>query len=278
MRTDTDPTTHLPMDNLTYAGGASAPTTYGRYTSAANIGVYLWSLVSAQDLGLVTPGTAQQMARATLGTVSRMDRYDGFLYQWYDTTTGARIVNPTPGACDADRRPPPSTTATSCPTSTTAGTPRGSSSRRRRCRRAGRSRAAARPDGLQHLLRRPRPDGLQRRTTAFAGNQPSGQMYGGYYAGLPPTQGTTGSTTTTTARSTPTRGSAPTSAWARSRCPPTCGGAAGASCPRRSAPPTPTSRGRASGRWPAAGCSRRIPSPARSSRSGRGTTPTLARP
>src|ERR1700753_2657338 len=51
---DVDPTTHLPLDNLTYAGGATTPTTYGRYTSAANLGVYLWAVVAARDLGLIS--------------------------------------------------------------------------------------------------------------------------------------------------------------------------------------------------------------------------------
>ena len=49
---DVDPATNLPMDNLTFAGATATPTTYGRYTSAANIGVYLWAVVSARDLGL----------------------------------------------------------------------------------------------------------------------------------------------------------------------------------------------------------------------------------
>src|ERR1039458_1018302 len=43
---DVDPNTHLPMDNL----GANGE---GRYTSASNIGVYLWAVVAANDLGLV---------------------------------------------------------------------------------------------------------------------------------------------------------------------------------------------------------------------------------
>src|SRR6266550_4347405 len=34
--TDVDPTTHLPLDNVTFAGGSATPTGYGRYTSAAN--------------------------------------------------------------------------------------------------------------------------------------------------------------------------------------------------------------------------------------------------
>src|SRR5690349_15946660 len=41
---DVDPTTHLPLDNVTFAAGAATPTGYGRYTSAANIGVYLWAV------------------------------------------------------------------------------------------------------------------------------------------------------------------------------------------------------------------------------------------
>jgi hypothetical protein len=51
---DVDAQTHLPLDNLTYAGGSATPTDHGRYTSSANIGVYLWSLVSASDLGLIS--------------------------------------------------------------------------------------------------------------------------------------------------------------------------------------------------------------------------------
>jgi hypothetical protein len=49
---DVDPATHLPLDNVTFAGGSAAPTGYGRYTSAANIGVYLWAVVAARPRGL----------------------------------------------------------------------------------------------------------------------------------------------------------------------------------------------------------------------------------
>ena len=50
---DVDQATNLPMDNITFAGGSASPTSYGQYTSAANIGVYLWAVVSARDLGLI---------------------------------------------------------------------------------------------------------------------------------------------------------------------------------------------------------------------------------
>src|SRR5580700_3593441 len=78
---DVDPATNLPMDNLTFAGGSdppATPTTYGRYTSAADIGVYLWSVVSARDLGLISEAQARARIEATLTEVQRLQRYDGF--------------------------------------------------------------------------------------------------------------------------------------------------------------------------------------------------------
>ena len=54
---DVDPGTHLPLDNL----GPGA--TRGAYTSAANIGVYLWAVVAARDLGLISTSRAQRLAR-----------------------------------------------------------------------------------------------------------------------------------------------------------------------------------------------------------------------
>ena len=80
--------THLPLDNLTFAALFAPPTGYGRYTSAANIGVYLWAVTAAQDLGLVTRPRARELVTATLREVAHLKRFDGFLYQWYDTTTG----------------------------------------------------------------------------------------------------------------------------------------------------------------------------------------------
>ena len=90
---DVDPVTHLPLDNL---GPGS---TRGAYTSAANIGVYLWSVVSAVDLRLITRAKADAMLKATLGEVGRLKRTYGFLYQWYDTGTGHVLQNPGQGDC-----------------------------------------------------------------------------------------------------------------------------------------------------------------------------------
>jgi hypothetical protein len=90
---DVDPVTHLPLDNL----GPGA--VRGAYTSAANIGVYLWALVAARDLHLINTPTADRMASATLREVASLKRYAGFLYQWYDTDNGNVLLNPGQGDC-----------------------------------------------------------------------------------------------------------------------------------------------------------------------------------
>jgi Putative glucoamylase/Protein of unknown function (DUF3131) len=95
---DVDPNTHLPMDNF----GANG---VGTYTSAANIGVYLWAVVAANDLGLVSRPQARSLIEATLTEVRSMKRFDGFLYQWYDTTTGTTIRNPGDINCSAETTP-----------------------------------------------------------------------------------------------------------------------------------------------------------------------------
>ena len=92
--TDVDPVTHLPLDNL------GPGTVRGEYTSAANVGVYLWAIVSAHDLGLITTQKADQLASSTLNEVSTLKRYDGFMYQWYDTNNGNVLLNPGQGDCD----------------------------------------------------------------------------------------------------------------------------------------------------------------------------------
>ena len=90
---DVDPVTHLPLDNL-----GPGPVR-GTYTSAANIGVYLWAVVAARDLGLIDTAPADQLAGATLGEVAMLKRYDGMLYQWYDTNNGNVLLNPGQGDC-----------------------------------------------------------------------------------------------------------------------------------------------------------------------------------
>jgi hypothetical protein len=90
---DLDPKTHLPLDNL------GPGKVRGNYTSAANIGVYLWAVVAAHDMGLISRSRAEALARSTLRAVSSLKRFDGFLYQWYDTDNGRVLLNPNQGDC-----------------------------------------------------------------------------------------------------------------------------------------------------------------------------------
>jgi hypothetical protein len=96
---DVDPNTHLPLDNL------GPGDVRGEYTSAANIGVYLWAVVAAGDLKLISRPQEVSMARATLTELTRLKRTYGFLYQWYDTNTGDVIRNPGDIDCDQETQP-----------------------------------------------------------------------------------------------------------------------------------------------------------------------------
>lgn len=70
----------LPPDNF-----QEDPDALAHRTSPTNIGLYLLSVVSARDLGWI--GTVESVERleATLLTMSRLARFRGHFYNWYDT-------------------------------------------------------------------------------------------------------------------------------------------------------------------------------------------------
>src|SRR5437899_7936164 len=70
-----------------------------------NIGVYLWAVVSARDLGFIGRPEARARLTATLTEVQSLKRSSGFLYQWYDTTTGHVIRNPGDVDCAGETTP-----------------------------------------------------------------------------------------------------------------------------------------------------------------------------
>src|ERR1700750_1956760 len=78
----TDPATGLPADSLDADGTTSVQ------TSATNIGAYLWSAVAAQRRGIISHRELVSRLSRTVGTLSRMERYDGLYYNWYDAHTG----------------------------------------------------------------------------------------------------------------------------------------------------------------------------------------------
>ena len=62
-------------------------------------------MVAAKDLGLITSAQANDLAGATLTEVAQLRRFDGFLFQWYDTTTGEVIRNPRDIDCTTETTP-----------------------------------------------------------------------------------------------------------------------------------------------------------------------------
>src|SRR6266581_272658 len=185
---DVDAVTHLPMDNVTFAGGSATASGYGRHTSASNVGVYLWAVVAANDLGLIGRPEARARIQATLSEVAQLQRFDGFLYQWYDTTTGHVIRNPGDIDCTTETTP----TFDNC--FFVSNVDNGWYASGLIVVRQAMPALA----GLVNRLIAPMNFGLfydARAEThcnvnpAITGNQPTGQMFGGYYAGLPPDQG-----------------------------------------------------------------------------------------
>jgi hypothetical protein len=186
--TDIDTATNLPMDNATFAGGSATPTAYGRYTSAADIGVYLWAVVSARDLGLITEQQADARLTATLTEVSHLQRYDGFLYQWYDTTNADVLTNPGDADCPAGAAP----AFNNC--FFVSNVDNGWYASGLIVVRQ----AMPELDSLVDQLMAPMnfgifydngPETQCNTNPAVPGNQPTGQMFGGYYVGNPPYQG-----------------------------------------------------------------------------------------
>ena len=182
-----DAVTHLPLDNVTLAGGAGTPTGYGRYTSASNVGVYLWAIVSAGDLGLIDRAQERTRVRDLLTGVARMPRDHGFLYQWYDTTTGHVIRNPNDTEC-------PSLGSTFDNCSFVSNVDNGWYASGLIVARQALPELRSRIDALIApmnfgLFYDGRAQTHCNTNPALPGNQPTGQMFGGYYVGLPVDQG-----------------------------------------------------------------------------------------
>jgi hypothetical protein len=185
--TDVDPNTHLPLDNVSFAGGSATPTSYGRYTSAANIGVYLWAVVAANDLGIISRPQARAQLSATLTEMASLKRFDGFLYQWYDTTNGHVIRNPGDIDCTTETTP----TFDNCYFLSNVDNGWYASGlivvrqAMPELRRLVDSLMAPMNFGLFYDAR---AETHCNTNPAITGNQPTGQMFGGYYVGLPPDQ------------------------------------------------------------------------------------------
>ncbi len=55
-------------------------------TSPTNVGLYLLSIASAREFGWLGLSDSVEKIEATLATITRLEKYRGHLYNWYDTT------------------------------------------------------------------------------------------------------------------------------------------------------------------------------------------------
>lgn len=72
---------YLPPDNYQeypYNGVANR-------TSPTNIGFYLLSIVSSRDLGFIDTSEMVESVKLTMDTIDKMEKWEGHLYNWYDT-------------------------------------------------------------------------------------------------------------------------------------------------------------------------------------------------
>ncbi|WP_236617245.1 GH36-type glycosyl hydrolase domain-containing protein [Thermoanaerobacter kivui] len=74
---------YLPPDNFQ----EDPPNGIAERTSPTNIGLYLVSVVGARDLGYITTTEMLERIEKTLATIEKMDKWNGHLYNWYNTRT-----------------------------------------------------------------------------------------------------------------------------------------------------------------------------------------------
>ncbi|WP_304618861.1 GH36-type glycosyl hydrolase domain-containing protein [Paracoccus sediminilitoris] len=79
---------HLPPDNHQET---PTPLTAAR-TSPTNIGLYLLACVAARDFGWISLRDAVTRLQQTLQTVARLEKLNGHLFNWYDTTDGSVLA------------------------------------------------------------------------------------------------------------------------------------------------------------------------------------------
>ncbi|WP_348758043.1 glucoamylase family protein [Candidatus Methylocalor cossyra] len=79
----------LPLDRVEFRPGSTAPETtrIGDYTSVTNIGFHLLAIAAAHALQLIDREQALQRLATTLATLDRLESYQGFFYNYYNTTT-----------------------------------------------------------------------------------------------------------------------------------------------------------------------------------------------
>ncbi|EIV99663.1 LOW QUALITY PROTEIN: cellobiose phosphorylase [Thermoanaerobacter siderophilus SR4] len=79
----TESQNYLPPDNFQ----EDPPNGIAERTSPTNIGLYLVSVVGARDLGYITTTEMVERIKKTITTIEKMEKWNGHLYNWYNTRT-----------------------------------------------------------------------------------------------------------------------------------------------------------------------------------------------
>ena len=92
----TDRKTGLPADKL--SGDLAVAS---EDTSPTNIGGYLWSTISARDLGIISKAESFTRMKTTLKTLEKIERHEpsGMFYNWYSPRDGHKLTE-WPGSGD----------------------------------------------------------------------------------------------------------------------------------------------------------------------------------
>lgn len=79
----------LPLDTVSF-GTDSVALAHSRihdYTNITNIGLYLMGVIAAHDFGFLTPQETLRRLTKTISTLEMLKTYQGFFYNYYNTTT-----------------------------------------------------------------------------------------------------------------------------------------------------------------------------------------------
>ncbi|TDL31927.1 DUF3131 domain-containing protein [Jeotgalibacillus sp. S-D1] len=82
----TDPKTGLTFDEVRYTDEGKQE---AAHTSPTNIGMYMMSTVSAEQMGLISKKEAVKRIRVTLNTLEDLEKWNGLYYNWYYTKDGS---------------------------------------------------------------------------------------------------------------------------------------------------------------------------------------------
>ena len=84
----------LPIDNVRIGDSvAIADCHVADYSNITNVGLHLVAVVAARELGFLDADAARQRLEASLKTLAQLEKYEGYFYNYYDTTSLERTSN-----------------------------------------------------------------------------------------------------------------------------------------------------------------------------------------